>query len=111
GLAPLGSPHYVELASLVAMITAVLLFAARLLKLGFLADFLAETVLVGFLTGVGFQVGIAVLGSMLGMEITSRRTVMQLVEVVRNIRAVHWPTLAVSATVIAVAWLLRRISP
>ena len=111
GLAPLGSPHYVELASLVAMITAVLLFAARLLKLGFLADFLAETVLVGFLTGVGFQVGIAVLGSMLGMEITSRRTVMQLVEVVRNIRDVHWPTLAVSTAVIAVAWLLRRISP
>lgn len=109
-LAPLGSPHYVELASLVALITAVLLLLARVLKLGFLADFLPQTVLVGFLTGVGFQVGIAVLGSMLGMQIVSRRTVMQLVEVARNIRNIHWPTLMVSATVIVVYWVLHRIS-
>ncbi len=109
-LAPLGSPHYVEFASLVAMMTAVLLFLARILKLGFLADFLPQTVLVGFLTGVGFQVGIAVLGSMLGIEITSRRTVMQLAEVARSIRDVHWPTLAVSISVIAVATILRKVN-
>src|SRR5580700_10273832 len=55
GLAPLGSARYVELTSLTAMLTAVFLILARLLKLGFLADFLSQTVLVGFLTGVGFQ--------------------------------------------------------
>ena len=43
-----------------------------MLKLGFLADFLSQTVLAGFLTGVGFQVGIAVLGEMLGVEVHSR---------------------------------------
>ena len=42
------------------------LFLAWVFKLGFLADFLSHTVLVGFLTGVGFQVGIAMLGDMLG---------------------------------------------
>ena len=41
----------------------------RLLKLGFLADFLSRTVLIGFLTGVGFQVGIAVLSDMLKLEV------------------------------------------
>ena len=45
----------------------------RLLKLGFLADFLSQTVLVGFLTGVGFQVGIAVLGTMLGLDVAAHR--------------------------------------
>jgi len=52
-MAPLGSERYVALASLVALLTAVLLLLARLLKFGFIADFLSQTVLLGFLTGVG----------------------------------------------------------
>ena len=59
---------------MVALLTAGFLLIARLLRLGFLADFLSRTVLVGFLTGVGFQVGIAVLGEMLGLEIRAART-------------------------------------
>src|SRR5215831_134872 len=68
-LAPMTSEHYVALAGLVALLTAGFLLVARLFKLGFLADFLSQTVLVGFLTGVGFQVGIAVLGEMLGVPV------------------------------------------
>jgi sulfate permease, SulP family len=109
-LAPIGSPHYVELASLVALITAVMLVLARLLKLGFLADFLSQTVLVGFLTGVGFQVGIAVTGEMLGIEVASRATVRQVIEVSRNLHHVHWATLAVSVAVVGGIFLLNRIS-
>ena len=111
GLAPLGSARYVELASLVALLTAVFLLVARLLKLGFLADFLSQTVLVGFLTGVGFQVGIAVLGEITGFEVTTHRTLLQLADVARHIRSVHLPTLAVSLAVIASVLLLGRISP
>ena len=77
-MAPVASAHYVALAGLVALLTAGCLLLARLFKLGFLADFLSQTVLVGFLTGVGFQVGIAVLGEMLGVPVESRRTVEQL---------------------------------
>jgi len=42
-IAPLGSERYVALASLVALLTAVFLLLARLLKLGFVADFLSQT--------------------------------------------------------------------
>ena len=66
-LAPAASARYVALAGAVALLTAGFLLLARLLKLGFIADFLSQTVLTGFLTGVGFQVGIAVLGEMLGV--------------------------------------------
>ncbi|MGA7461952.1 MAG: SulP family inorganic anion transporter [Candidatus Korobacteraceae bacterium] len=111
GLAPLGSPRYVELASEVALLTAVFLLVARLLKLGFLADFLSQTVLVGFLTGVGFQVGIAVLGEVLGLEIHSHGTLLQLNEVVHDLHGVRLPTLAVSFAVIAGVLLLGRVSP
>ena len=70
-MAPIASTRYVALASTVALLTAGFLLLARVLKLGFLADFLSQTVLTGFLTGVGFQVGIAVLNEMVGLEVHS----------------------------------------
>ena len=110
-MAPSASARYVALAGLVALLTAGFLLLARLLKLGFVADFLSRTVLVGFLTGVGFQVGIAVLGQMLGLEIDSRRTVVQLYEVFRNLPKVHLPTLLVTIIVLATVFALRRFAP
>ena len=44
------------------------LFLARIIGLGFLADFLSRTVLVGFLTGVGIQVALGQIAGMLGLE-------------------------------------------
>ena len=111
GMAPLASPQYVELAAMVALLTAAFLLIARIFKLGFLADFLSQTVLVGFLTGVGFQVGIAVLGTMLGIEVQSHRTLGQLVEVIRSLPQVHLPTLIVSAVAVAVSFVIRWLSP
>src|SRR5208282_2727203 len=91
-MAPLASARYVALASTVALLTAGFLLLARMLKLGFLADFLSQTVLAGFLTGVGFQVAIAVLGETLGVEVHSRATVGQLAEVFRGLPQAHPPT-------------------
>ncbi len=110
GMAPLASAKYVALAGMVALLTAAFLLVARLLRLGFVADFLSQTVLVGFLTGVGFQVGIAVLGQMLGLQIHSRRSVLQLAQVFRELPLVHLPSLALSATVVAGVLILGRIT-
>ncbi len=63
-----GGPQYVPLTSLVALAAGGLLLLARVLRLGFLADFLSRTVLVGFLTGVGLQVAFAELSGVLGLE-------------------------------------------
>src|SRR5262245_49214187 len=108
-MAPVASQQYVALAGLVALLTAGCLLLARLFKLGFLADFLSQTVLVGFLTGVGFQVGIAVLGEMLGVLVDSRRTVEQLAQVVRSLPQVHVPTLLISGIVVATILILLRL--
>src|SRR5580700_11235314 len=110
-MAPLASARYVALAGLVALLTAGMLLVARLLKLGFLADFLSQTVLVGFLTGVGFQVGIAVLGEMLGLEIHSHRTVLQLAEIARGLSGIHLPSLGLAALVVTVVVGLDRFAP
>jgi SulP family sulfate permease len=111
GMAPLASAKYVALAGTVALLTAGFLLVARLLRLGFIADFLSQTVLVGFLTGVGFQVGIAVLGEMLGLEVHSRRSVLQLMQVVRGLPHVHLPSLLLSAIVVGGVLALGRFAP
>jgi MFS superfamily sulfate permease-like transporter len=106
-----GSEHYVALAGMVALLTAVALILARLFKLGFLSDFLSQTVLVGFLTGVGFQVGIAMLGELLRIPVNSNRTTEQLAQLVRGLPNLHLPTLLLAVTVVVFVLVLRRIAP
>lgn len=110
-LAPPGSPHYIALAGSVALLVAAFLLLGRLFRLGFIADFLSQTVLVGFLTGVGVQVGIAVLGETLGLPVHSRRTVMQLAEIIRELPSVQLPTLFVSLGVLVTVLVLQRWAP
>ena len=110
-MAPAASPRYVALAGAVALLTAGFLLLARVLKLGFIADFLSQTVLSGFLTGVGFQVGIAVLGEMLGVPVSDRGTIRQFAQVLRRLPQVHPPTAAVSVVVVVTMLLLHRFAP
>lgn len=105
------SAEYVALAGMTALLTAVMLLIARVFRLGFLADFLSRTVLVGFLTGVGVQVGVAMLGDMLGISVNSRRTVLQIKQIVLQLPAIHWPTLALSVAVVAAILVFKRLRP
>ncbi len=111
GTATPGGAQYIALAGIVAVLTAGILLLARLLRLAFIADFLSRTVLVGFLTGVGLQVGISVLSEMLGVAVDSRRSAVQLWEVVRGLPHASLPTVALSASVLAFVLLLRRFAP
>jgi sulfate permease, SulP family len=110
-MAPASSAEYAALAGMVALITAALLFIARIFKLGFLADFLSRTVLVGFLAGVGVQVGIAMLGDMVGLAGHAARSVDQLMLVVRESAQISVPTLAISLLVVVAILLCKRFLP
>src|ERR1700734_2654231 len=86
------SERYVALVGMVALLTASLLFLAWIFRLGFLADFLSRTVLVGFLTGVGFQVGTAMLGDMFGVSVSSHSTLAQMWEILQGLPKANLPT-------------------
>ena len=66
GLSP-NSSEWVAWTSLVALVCGGMLILARLLRLGFLGDFLSASVLIGFLTGVGISVLTGQLPDMLGI--------------------------------------------
>jgi sulfate permease, SulP family len=110
-MAPLESEKYMALVGILTLLTAGLLLLARIFKLGFLADFLSRTALVGFLTGVGVQVGIAMLGGMLGLNVESHRTLGQLKEVAVGLRQIHALTLELSVFVVGAILLGRWLVP
>ena len=93
------------------ILTAGTLLLAWVFKLGFLADFLSHTVLVGFLTGVGFQVGIAMLSDMLGVSVHSRRTLVQGWEVLQGLSQANVATVALSTLVAGSILLGNHIFP
>jgi sulfate permease, SulP family len=113
GLAAAGSEQYARLAGLAALLTGGILFAARLARLSFLANFLSRTVLVGFLTGVGIQVAAGQLPDMLGVTAAGGQTLPKLVDTIRALPRVHWADAGVSigviAVVVVVRWISRRI--
>jgi sulfate permease, SulP family len=110
GLAVAGSERYVRLAGLAALLTGVLLLAARLARLGFLASFLSRTVLVGFLTGVGISVAVGQLPAMLGVTAAAKQTLPKLLEVARALPHTHGADLALSIGVIAIVLAARRVT-
>lgn len=113
GMAVSGSSEYLALASLLALMAACLLIAARIIGLGFLADFLSRTVLVGFLTGVGIQVATGEIPGMLGISAEGHGTFAKLQGLFQNLSEFSWPTVAVSmsvlCTVVGCAWASRKV--
>jgi sulfate permease, SulP family len=111
GLAATASPQYVALAGLLALITAAILLIARLIGLGFLADFLSRTVLIGFLTGVGIQVAIGQIAGMLGLPGGGSGTLEKLVKDIQQLSQTSGLTLLVSLIVLALIIGCKRFAP
>lgn len=68
-LAVAGSAEYVGLATALAVLAGVLLLAGRVLRLGFLSDFLAAPVIVGYQTGLGLQILVGQVPETLGITV------------------------------------------
>lgn len=110
-MAPIGGDKYMALVGMLTLLTAGLLLLARIFKLGFLADFLARTALVGFLTGVGVQVAVAMLGEMLSVPAPAHNTLIQLWQVGEGLAKTNLASLALSAFVVAAILVGRRFAP
>ena len=119
GLAAAQSTQYVALAGLLALMAGAFLILARLAKLGFIADFLSRTVLIGFLTGVGIQVACGQVSGMLGVPTGKGVTIFghdfdntfgKLFSTLGNLDQISWSTVAVSAGVLVTMIGLKAIN-
>jgi len=110
GMAAVASPLYMAYAGVLALMVAALLLLARLIRLGFIADFLSRTVLIGFLTGVGVQVAIGQIPGLLGIPGGGSGVVQQLVTDFQQLPQFSLPTLTVALAVLVVIVGCRRIN-
>lgn len=105
------TPQYVALTSLVALVTGGLLLVARLLRLGFLADFLSRSVLVGFLSGVGIQVAFSELHNLLGLQKGGHGFFGQLAFNLQHLHQTNIPGLSIAIAVLAVIVGFEILAP
>lgn len=110
GLASTGSSEYVAYAGILALMAAAFLILARIIQLGFIADFLSRTVLIGFLTGVGIQVAVGQIPGMLGIPGGGMGPIQDLITDLQQIGQTNIYTLAVSVAVLVIIVGSRRIS-
>jgi len=110
GMAPVGSADYVALAGILALLAAGFLLLARVVRLGFLANFLSRSVLIGFLTGVGIQVAMGQVPGMLGVPGGTGGTLSKFWGTLEQIPQTSVTTLAVSLGVIGVTLGLKAVN-
>jgi len=86
------------------------LILARLVRLGFMANFLSRTVLVGFLTGVGIQVSMGEFSGMLGLKGGGHGPLPQVWNDLQQIEQVNFHALAMALTVLLVILGSKKVS-
>ena len=94
-----------------ALMTGVLALLAGLFRLGFLASFISEPVLKGFIIGLALTIIVGQVPKILGIEKGEGNFFRQLWEIVRHLGDTDGPTLAVGIASLAIVLLLRRFAP
>lgn len=110
GVTP-GSPRWAALCSLVALVTGGMLVLARVLRLGFLGDFLSASVLIGFLSGVGIGVAANQVPELLGLHATGANWFAKQWSWISHLDATSLPTLAYGAATVAILLAFRFLLP
>jgi sulfate permease, SulP family len=97
-------------ATLTALVGAMLL-AARLLRLGFVANFISTPVLTGFKAGIGLVIVLDQLPKLLGIHFTKQNFFLDLVGVTQHLPQTSLITLAVAVATFAVLIGMERLWP
>lgn len=108
GAAP-GAP--LAVGTTLALLVGAFLILARILRLGFLANFISKPVLVGFEAGIGIVIAVSQLKSLLGVHGTSHSTVGTLLELPGLLSQTQGPTLCVALGGIALLMVVPRLMP
>lgn len=103
-LAAQGTPEYLTLAILLALLSGVILLVAGLLRLGFLAHFLSHPVISGFISGSAVLITVGQLKALLGVPLPSGSILKTLSALPAQLPHVNTVTAAIG--LLAIAFLL-----
>jgi high affinity sulfate transporter 1 len=113
GLAvPDGDPaRLITAAATLSALTGLILVAASLLRLGFVANFISTPVLTGFKAGIGFVIVLDQVPKLLGIHITKNGFFNDVVSIVHHIPETSLLTLAVALVALVVLAGMERLWP
>lgn len=111
-LAAQGSPEYLAVAILLALISGVMLVVMGLFKLGFVANFLSHPVISGFITASGILIAVSQLKHILGVK-TSGHNLLEIGEsLLSQIGATNVPTLIIGVvSTVFLYWVRGNLKP
>ena len=102
-VAPNGDPAMLLSAcALLTLMVGAILVLASICRLGFVASFISEPVLVGFKAGIGAVIIIDQLPKILGIHFAKGSLLHNLQEIVTGVGHLSWPTVAVGVLTIAI---------
>ncbi|MCU4183508.1 SulP family inorganic anion transporter [Acidiferrimicrobium sp. IK] len=111
--APAGTPRYVALVGLLAVLVGALVAAVGLLRLGWLAEFLSAPIITGFLAGIAVVIVIHQLPDLLGIPSSSGSNLHRVGYIATHLDGVNgWSAgigVAVLAAVVGAERVDRRI--
>jgi high affinity sulfate transporter 1 len=97
-------------ATLTALVGAMLLLA-RLMRLGFVANFISTPVLAGFKAGIGLVIVLDQVPKLLGIHITKQGFFRDLAAVAQHVPETSMLTLAVAAATLVIVVGMERLRP
>ena len=100
-----------QLVAAIALATGVLFLLLALLRMGWIASFLSKAVVTGFLAGAAVDVVIGELPKLTGTEAEGDSAWRELASWLGSLGDVHWTTLLVGGSALAVILGLRRLAP
>jgi sulfate permease, SulP family len=110
-LVPVGSDRFVAMTAALAITTGLAALLAGVLRLGFLANFISEPVLKGFIVGLALTILIGQVPKLLGISKGSGNFFEQLWHVIDHLGETQGAILLVGALSLAVILALRRFAP
>jgi sulfate permease, SulP family len=111
-VAPAGDPASLLGASaMLTLLVGTVLVLASLLRLGFIANFISEPVLIGFKAGIGLVIVLDQVPKLLGIHFHKGSFVHNLLAIVQTIPDTSAVTLAVGAVTVAVLVGTERLFP
>jgi len=101
----------VALASFTALMVGGLFLAARLFRLGWIADYFSRAVLVGYLHGIVFVLVVAQLGKLVGLPAGAKGALPQLAYFVTHLGDIEPASFVVGVSSMVAVLLLKRFLP
>ena len=106
-----GGTDFASLTTGLALVTGMLGLVAGLVRLGFLASFISQSVLKGFIIGLALTIMVGQLPKLFGVEAGEGDFFEKLVELITSLGDTHGWTLLLGAASLALVVGLRRFAP